>query len=230
MADIIPKLKFPNVPAVPGVPQLLRKLPSGLGGFATLATSIGALWQAVASQPTWGIFDSKGKLAVSADSIVDFDYRQEFKVSNFPVQDGKFASYNKVNNPFDLSVRLSKSGTKVDRAKFLQQIETLLNTLDLYKILTPEKSYLNCNLTRYEVMRRGPVGAYFLTDVDLFFMQILPVTAQYTTTAVTTQDAKQPGAKPPVNLGALQPQAVATAVVDKVKSGVSSAVGRLLVP
>lgn len=218
---IIPKLPFPNVPKLPGVPQLARSnlFPPGPPPILGLAIALGKLWQSIFAQPQWGIykpggdntinaggiFDPQAKtadtLVVKPDSFGEFDYRNESSVSDFPVQDGGFASFNKVNNPFEITVRLYKGGSKQARKKFLDSIEAIIGTLDLYKIVTPEKTYLGVNVTRYELSRRGPRGAYFLTEVDLYFREIRIVKATYSTTATTTQNAQQPSAAPVVNTG-----------------------------
>lgn len=198
---------FPNVPNLPGVPQLARSAafpPTPAPGLGDSAAQ-GKLWQSSNAGRGWGIFDSKGKKVIDADTILNFDNRNERRVSDFPVQDGAFASYNKVTVPFETSVRVAKAGSTTDRKNFLAQIDTVLDSLELYTILTPEKSYSNCNMTRSEVTRRGVNGAFFLSEVDLYFRQIRSVTAQYSSTGANTSKAKDPTAFDPVNGGLVQP-------------------------
>lgn len=225
---IIPKLPFPNVPKLPGVPQLARSnlFPPGPPPILGLAVALGKLWQSIFAQPQWGIYKPGGSnttnaggifdpqartadtLMVKPDSFGEFSYRNEWSVSDFPTQDGAFASYDKVNNPFEISVRMYKGGTKQARKKFLDSIEAIAGTLDLYKIITPEHVYLSVNVTRFEISRRGPRGAYMLSEVDLYFREIRIVTAAYSSTATTTQNAQQPSAAPVVNTGKVLAQPV----------------------
>lgn len=214
-------IPFPNVPKLPGVPQLPR-LP-GLGNSVppvlVAAAAVGSLWRSLFTTPQWGIFkqvpepapDAQGIPTVTVvsrltpivvpDSIQDFSYRNEYDIADYFVQDGSFATYNKVANPYETYVRMTKGGSKSDRAEFLQQIEDILATTDLYSIMTPEKTYLNVNPYRFELTRRGTGGAYFLTEVDLYFREIRSVVAQYTTTAVSTQNAQDTSAAPVQNNG-----------------------------
>lgn len=198
---------YPDVPAFRGVPQL-RRSPTAqqirLLGFATAAIA-GRLWHSSQTAPKWGVFNSANQPVVTPDSVLDFGYRNEYRVSDFPVQQGAFATYNKVANPFEIAVRMSKGKDLAARSNFLRQIDLAIATLDLYTIVTPENTYLNCNLLRYEVTRRGSQGAFFLTDVDLFFRQIQQVASQYSTTTQATQNARFPYARPPVNQGIVQP-------------------------
>jgi hypothetical protein len=208
LANIVVSL-YPNVPDLPGVPQLNRSPDFPTDDAPTLGTPAAqdSLWQSSNQAPAWGIVDSDLNLVLSPDSVLDFDNRNEWRISNFPVQAGGFASYNKVTVPFEVSVRMSKGGGVGDRAQFLSDLNNIAQSLALYTILTPERSYSNCNITRYEVSRRGVAGAYFLTEVDVFFVQIIQVTAQYTTTAASTQNAQNPASVPPVNQGIVQPKA-----------------------
>lgn len=224
---LIPKPKFPNVPKLPGVPQLARSLqfPPAPAPVLGLALALGKLWQSIFAQPQWAIYksipagtqdasDSTPTVTVAAqrvpvvvpDSFGEFSYRNESSVSDFPVQDGAFASYDKVANPFEIVVRMYKGGSKEARKKFLDSIQAIAGTLDFYDIVTPERAYLNVNVTRVEISRRGAGGAYFLSEVDLFFREIRTVTASYSTTATETQNAQNPSAAPVVNTGTVQPQ------------------------
>lgn len=227
---IIPKPQFPNVPKLPGVPQLLRSnsFPASPGPLIGGVVAVGRLLQALFAQPTWGIYKqlppagnisvtiggvtvnstpapARGNIqpVVTPDNVLDFGYRNDYETSDYPVQDGGFFSYNKVANPYEASVRMSKGGSVQDRQKFLSQIESILGTTDLYYILTPERTYKNVNPMRFELTRRGAGGAYFLTEVDLFFREIRSVTAQYTTTAVATTNAQQPSAQGVTNAGSV---------------------------
>jgi hypothetical protein len=95
-----------------------------------------------------------------------------------------------------------------ERTKFLQQIEDILATTNLYYILTPERQYVNVNPIRHELVRRGAAGAYFLTEVDLYFREIRSVAAQYTITSVATANAKDVSASPSQNNGTVSGEEV----------------------
>jgi hypothetical protein len=213
----IPVPQFPNVPFAPGVPQLLRQA----GAVQTPSAppvlppaQNGVLWQAAQAAPIWGVFDADNNPVLTPDSIIDFSNRQEYRVSDFPVQQGQFASYNKVTLPFEIAIKMTSGGTVDDRAQFLNEVAQVAASTELYTIVTPEKTYLNCNAIHYEVTRRGKDGAYWLDDVEMHFRQIIEVTAQYSTTTVQpTENAQNPAAVPAVNQGQVQPQIPAPATV-----------------
>lgn len=238
-------IPYPDIPRLPGVPQLNRSplFPPGPPPVLGAVIALGRLFQALFSKPVWGIYRDRGadiatapasadglaevtvraqeRPVVVPDSIREFAYKQEWALSDFPVEEGGFASYNKVNSPFMVQLRLTKGGSLQDRKTFLEQIEAVAGTLDLYKIVTPERTYLKCNISRYEITRREGHGAYFLTEVDLFFTEIRIVTAEYTSTAQNTKNAVNPAATPPVNNGTVSATPPPTSLVDRVRNRVA---------
>lgn len=210
----IPTPQFPAVPMLPGVPQLARPL-GALG--ASLPTIIGTIFKApampralkfaVKADPVWGIFDDLGSQVISPDSIMDFAYRSEFRVSDYPVQAGQFSNFNKVTVPYDIPIRMVKGSTLDARTRFVSACEFVAASLDLYTIITPERTYVGVNPTRFEFTRRETSGAFFI-DADMFFREIKQVTPQYSSTtsaAANTANAQNPGAQPVTSLGLVQP-------------------------
>jgi hypothetical protein len=208
MSTFVQKALYPNVPMLPGVPQVLRSplFPTGVPLGIEITAISSAIAASINTAPKWGIFDSSHTQIVVPDSVVDFGYHNEWHVADFQIQEGQFASYNKVATPFEISVRLSKGGTQQDRTAFLNSIQAIAGDLNLYSIVTPEITYTDCNITRWEVIRRGANGAYFLTDVDIYFKQIRFVTAQYS----TVQNAQNFSALPTQNTGIVQGTSVSS--------------------
>jgi hypothetical protein len=213
--SLIPKNPFPDVPLLPGVPLLARAALTAIidveaafqiaSKFA-VQTPLIVLQQAARAKPVWGVFNAQGQRVIAPDNVMEFGYRAEWSVSNFPVQNGQFASYNKVLHPFDTSVVLTKGGSENDRTAFILACENVAASLNLYTIQTPEKSYLNCNVTRMEMQRKETKGAFFVS-VELFFTQIVQVDAQYSSDGsqgTSTANASVPSAVPPVNQGTIQ--------------------------
>lgn len=228
----IPTPQFPNVPFLLGVPSMVRSAlvpPSPLPTIGDEAQ--GPLWAAGRGAPTWGVFDQNNNRVIEPDSVLDFDNRNEWRTSDYPVARNVnntgtgFAAYNKVILPFEISVRMSKGGSVSDRTNFLNQIETIAGDTNLYNILTPEKTYIGVNVIRYEVTRRGASGAYFLSEVDIFFRQILVEQAQYSSTTANTANAQNAAALPAVNQGNVQPQ---NALSPNVTAAASSAISQTL--
>jgi hypothetical protein len=209
-------VSFPNVPNFPGVPQLARAaVPTPSSIAVTLGGAVlTALFGLVSTQSQWGIFDASGNAIFEPDSVLEFEHHPRWRISDFPVQGTgttptAFASYNKVKLPYDARVRMSKGSTLADRQTFLKALDAAANSIALYTILTPEYSYQNCDIEYYDVVRSFGEGAYFLTEVDVYFKQIVSVQAQYSTT--TLQNASNPSALPQSVAGTVQLQPISLA-------------------
>jgi hypothetical protein len=193
-------MPFPGIPPLPpsvAVPPLILLASEAISSL---------LWRASLVPPAWGVFDQNGDQVLFPDSVLEFTKRQQYDLARYPVQDGSFASYNKVIEPFEITLRLSKGGTLSDRVNFLASIDALVASIALYTVVTAEATYPSVNFDRSEVTRRGAKGAYFLTEVDVYCQQIIQTQAQYTTTGVQLPNAQSPAAKPTSNVGNVQPQ------------------------
>jgi hypothetical protein len=193
----MPLIPFPNVPNVPGVPALARSVtvPTASGLFVR---ALGALAAELFGQNVWGVFDSQGNSAIDFDSFVSIDYQNNTRVSQAPQEKGSFSSYNKVNNPYDCSIVLSIGADKASRTKFLTRLQEILNSVELYTVVTPEQTYLNATLENYSFKREASNGTT-LIKAQLNFVEI-----RSGATTTTTQ-TKDPSGATFVNDGQLQP-------------------------
>jgi Dit-like phage tail protein len=231
---------FPNVPNLPGVPQLARLLTGNVTTVNTGIASINNVLAAAFQTPSiWGVFTAAGAASVNSgatfnpsailnaipggslvsqffgnstanngaviqpDSIREFDMRAEWNLPRYPIQRGAFASYNKVIEPAEYSFRMVKGGSLESRQTFMQQVETAAASTDLYTIITPERTYTNCNPMRYEVTRKEAPGAFFII-VDMYFQQIIEATATYGSVP-DTSNALPSTALPSEPLGTVTP-------------------------
>ena len=167
---IIPKAIFPLVPNLPGVPALARS-----GAIILDALTLGKLGLADAldaalgtNGPQWGIFDATGQPIAVADSIVSVGYRNSNRISDYPQELGAFASYNKVENPYNIKVRMTRGGTEDDRAQFIKALDAAEASMQLFSVMMPEATYLSASIEGIEYMRESGGGAYLITaDISL---------------------------------------------------------------
>jgi hypothetical protein len=151
---------YPDVPLAPGVPPVLRDSPAAPPVRPLTSDNAAAISQ---YGPQWGIFDATGGLAVEPDNIVAFEANSEFRIADYPIENGKFESYNKVQMPYDLRVVMSKGGNDLDRSEFLAAISNLVGSTLLYSVVTPDSSYTSVNAVRYDYRRSAEAGATLLT-------------------------------------------------------------------
>lgn len=201
-------IPFPDVPNVPGVPALFRSLTVPTPG-QLLNNLLGGVTEAIFGAVVWGVFDQSGKAALTPDSFLDIDYKQDMRVSNYPQEEGAFASYNKVGTPYDCRVRMALGGDKASRTAFLAQIDTMLKSIDLFTVVTPEVTYVNASLQNYNYHRETRNGATMLV-VDLWFIEVR------LTGVATFSQPSQPSGADPVSNGQVQISPVSQSVINAV--------------
>jgi hypothetical protein len=187
-----------------GIPSLLQKA-AKVGNVVTLLVAdaqqimklLGGIFGL--NLPKWGIF-LNGNLVIEPDSIVEVEYRKGWRISSYPQEQGAFQSYNKVEEPFETRVKLTKGGTDADKQAFQNAIDAAAASLDLYDIVTPTKVYKGANISQVNYRRAATNGVGLLT-VELLIEEVrVNAEAQFTST-------QAPSGADPVNTGTVQPQA-----------------------
>jgi hypothetical protein len=174
-----------SFPFLPGIPPLLA--PIVAGAATVLAPQIAELLQINA--PVWGLFDSSAKQVITPDTFLGIDYINSHRISDYPVEQGSFANYNTVQNPFDARVRMARGGTENDRANFLLDLENIANSLELYTLITPEKVYTNVSLESFDYRRETHNGAGMIV-ANIHFVEIRLAALQYTPQPTTVPPAQ----------------------------------------
>lgn len=120
--------------------------------------------------PQWGIFSLAGASVIAADTVVDVEYRQDWAVADAPQERGAFTSYDKVASPFDARLAFAAGGSLANRRAFLRSIKKIAGDLNLYDVVTPEETYLNCNVSHYDYRRAD--GAAGIVKVSVHLVEI----------------------------------------------------------
>jgi len=192
----------------------------------TLMTADDPSVSKTASTGSYGLFfgagtDNEGDLVLSPDSFVAYSYSNESRLSQYPQEAGGFQQYNKVDTPFDVRIRVTKGGKVADVAAFIEIAEGLAKATDLnlYDMITPERTYHSCNVSKVWHDHQHGHGANMVT-MDIHLTEIrVTASAQYSntnspTTTGNLSNAKTPAATDPKNTGTVQPQ-VPTATQQK---------------
>ena len=183
-----------NVPNVPGIPPLPSY--SGVGIALLVADAVSVLNSLVGSQ--WGIF-LDGVQAFDYNSVVDFAYKRDWAIADYQVEQGGFQSYDKVQMPFDVRVRVASGGSEIERQALLDTVLAAADTLDLYEVVTPEQVYPSCNISHVDFSRSATNGVGMII-IDIWFLEI-----RITSTS-TFNNTQQPGNAGQQNTGNVSPQ------------------------
>lgn len=188
-----------------GVPPLAD--PTIVWNDVAPVTSDGADVVNSSATPQWGIFSQDGDPVLTGDSTLAFEIDQDASVTNYPIEDGGFESYNKVQTPFRLKFTFTKGGTTSDRAAFLKKLDDLQASLDEFVGVTPEITYQVITIDHYDLRRTSRNGVTLLT-VDVWCQEVRtgsPAQFSNTTPGATQLTAtKDPEAQDPINGGTVQ--------------------------
>jgi len=230
-------IPFPNIPKVPGVPSIPRSPNFPAAVSAGLGLVQGLLWRVFQVQTRWGVYDSSGQALGDPAIFTGFiggaldaagigstlstgavEYSKETRVSDFPLERGSFASYNKVETPAAPVVTLCLTGSENDRRTFLEAIDEACKSTDLYSVVTPEMTYIDYAIERYNYQRRNNRGATLLI-VEVTLKEIRQVSSLFALASAALVDApKDAGAAPQVDTGKVQAQTPPTSTLKSVAS------------
>ena len=90
--------------------------PSSISGVLNQATSLSGVKSLLNGQLV--------STEVTIDSVVALNQRKGSELSNYRVETGSFATFNKVEKPRQIQVRLTKGGTEEERGMFLRWLDT----------------------------------------------------------------------------------------------------------
>lgn len=226
-----------DVPNLPGVPPLTNySTDFGALIFGDVLSAVTQFFQ-----PVWGIYLEGQPIITPASSVspqigaafgvlsslasligvpnvvpvvastIEFDYSADAPISTYPQEEGAFQSYDKVQLPFDVKLRLASS----QRQEFFSTLEALRTSLALVDIVTPDGVYSSCNCKHIDYRRTSRNGVD-LVLADVWFEQVRVINA---TTFSNTQNPTNSSTQ---SLGNVQPQTPSANITQQV-SGLGGA-------
>lgn len=103
----------------------------------------------------------------------EFSPKYETQVSDYPVESGAFALYNKVRRPMTVECLLIKTGSDLTRFAWLAAIQQqeANNPLQLYTLISPQGIFVDFTLTGLSYQTRNDRGSNMLY-LTLQFTQV----------------------------------------------------------
>lgn len=176
--DETPGPDVPDVPNVPGVPPLNSY---GVSNIVLLTADAASILLGITVAPQWGIY-LNGDPVLSYDNQMFFSYTQDWKISTYPVEEGSFQSYDKVQLPSEIRCRFSAGGSAINRQEMLASIDAVMSDTNLYDVVTPENVYLNYNFSHRDYDRDAEKAG--MVVIDIWLIEIIQTaTEQYQDTA-----------------------------------------------
>ncbi len=191
--SIAPAAGLPDIAFGGAVDALAPLVSDALGVLAALGGS------------QWGIYLG-GAPVVVADTVLDLGYTKTYTVSDYPIEGGSFASYDKVETPFEGRVRFAAGGSADVRQALIDSVESVVSDLNLYDIVTPDVVYVNANVVREEYRRTQSDGGASLLTIDVSVQEIRILSGDS-----TTSNPSDPASADQTNGGTVQGQGPANA-------------------
>ena len=194
-----------------GVPPLLNKVGTWIStGEWLLADAQEVL--GLFEQPQWGLY-LDGAPALDVDSTLALEVKRDYRVASYPMEQGAFQSYDKVQEPLEITVTVTKGGSVAERAALLKALDAAAAALTLYSVLMPDRTIDNAAIRSYETRRTARNGAALLT-VEIRLIEI-----RQTVNALF--NAATPAGADPAVIGQVQATAVPPEQAAEILKGVS---------
>lgn len=199
--------EYPDVPKADGVPAVKRSAENPGTGTQEQLTS-DEITVAGYDDYEWGIYKVGSKqLALEPDNVVSVGYDAEYRLADYPLEEGGFETYDKVALPFMNRIVLTKGGTREERSAFCAAIEAIRPDTELYSVVTPEQIFINVNIARVTIDRSLEAGAG-MVRAEIVLQEIRQTASS---SFSNTRDAASADA---VNNGSNQPKASTAATSD----------------
>ncbi|MGL5220143.1 MAG: hypothetical protein ACRC8G_11880, partial [Plesiomonas shigelloides] len=121
-------------------------------------------------------------------SVIGVNLRREAALSDYRLESGSFATFNKVQRPMDIPIRITKEGNELERWDLLIWLEAEVGNASVFDIVTPEYRYPSMTLTGYGIQREASSGAGLIV-ADCIFQEVRETVPTYTNSTKAAQDA-----------------------------------------
>lgn len=190
-------------------------MPATVTGLNILSAIASRLPRLNPPRPIYAVVDSETFEPLTVpDSWGEFAPRFESQASDYPVEKGAFALYNKVRRPTNVAVTLIKTGSDVARFTWLAAIQQaeVQEPTRLYTLISPQGVYIDYTLMSMAYETRPDRGSNMLY-LTLQFLQV----PQIPSSDDTKTNVQEPKSSPLDRIGQVYTNAansVQTALID----------------
>lgn len=196
------------IPGIPDIPDFKGLVTSGTDALISFG---GATLIRKVFGNQWGVFNQFGIPILLADTVYSVKYQNGSQIAQAPVEKGTFASYNKVQNPYQATVTMARGGGDVTkRGLFIAQLDALSKSTLLFHVITPEYVHINAAITGYDYAREPQSGARMIV-ANLYLEEVREAEVTF-----ETKETKNPEDSATAEAGEKQPQEASQSVLSRV--------------
>jgi hypothetical protein len=152
-------------------------------------------------------------IAVGFSHIMELEMKAEGKVIATPIEQGSFASYNKVAEPTEIRALLAVEGSNADLQSVVERMFELKESTTLVNFVTPIREYQKYTLGNFSYQQAAEKGTNVLY-VEFNLFEIKEVEPQYTDAKaakpISAKKAKKPANTSTKDMGKQQPKPKST--------------------
>lgn len=117
----------------------------------------------------WTIRTHEGKRDIcDFDTILGYDFKSSSELPSYPIQQGSFENYNKIQNPNKANITLAISGNKSQIRENLLKLEFFNESVDLVDLILPFKAFIGYNLCNLShSLHEGEAMSMLVVNFDL---------------------------------------------------------------
>ena len=141
------------------------------------------------NEPLWTIIKD-GKALIEFTSMLSMAVNSESSLPEEPLENGSFATYNRVVYSDRLEVRLGIEGDEAELPRAQDILKELKAGTDVFSLVTPDYEHQNLTLEGYDYTRDTSAG-HGLLVVDLKLKEIREVETTTTVVAVAVTPSAQ---------------------------------------
>ena len=183
-------------------------------------TFAGRLYRAVSGH--WDMFDSQGRKLFTFDTFFSLDSLADARITQAPVENGTFASYNKTVSPARSTVVLGYTGPALMRSAMLRRCESLLKGTELVSIVTPDRTFVNMSVVAVDHSYNAANGVDRLI-LALTLEEVRQVQPAYATEKLLSKSSvKNSGDASTMAVGKQQGRTPRTSTLERARQEVSS--------
>ncbi len=128
----------------------------------------------------WTLWNERGNIALTFTSFIDIDVRDNGQALSYPIEQGSFANYNKVDSPLEIRATLGFQGTETEFEYAINLLKEYKQKESILDVVTPSIVYENMTLESFSYARKHDSGARMLV-IEMSLVEVRQVRTQVVT-------------------------------------------------
>lgn len=137
------------------------------------------------NEKEWLLANEAGETLIEIASFLSADIKKDGSSPSESIEEGSFASYNKVTSPIEIGLKVAFTGTDAELQSILDELLKLQEGTEKFSFVTPYQEFEGYTLSSftYTFARENGRGALYM---ELTITQIKEVSMEYSNVKITS--------------------------------------------